>query len=175
MALRRPDAERLVRTSGGDVVSIGPLRPGEPEQLFSIFDEVVSSGDGFPQAPPLTWEVFEATWLHTTIAVGARRRDGAELYGAYYMKANFAARAAHIANAGYVVARLRRGRGIGRALVEDSVQRAPAAGFGALQFNLVFEANPARRLYEALGFEPIGRIPKAVDGADAFIYWREVP
>ena len=47
-------------------------------------------------------------------------------------------------------------------------------GFDALQFNLVFASNPARRLYERLGFEMIGRIPEAVDGEDAVIYWRRL-
>ena len=40
-------------------------------------------------------------------------------------------------------------------------------GFDAIQFNLVFESNPARRLYEELGWREIGRVPQAVDGEDA--------
>jgi ribosomal protein S18 acetylase RimI-like enzyme len=44
-----------------------------------------------------------------------------------------------------------------------------------MQFNLVFASNPARSLYRALGFQEIGRIPAAVDGEDALIYWRSLP
>jgi ribosomal protein S18 acetylase RimI-like enzyme len=29
-------------------------------------------------------------------------------------------------------------------------------------------------MYERLGFEEIGRIPRAVDGEDALIYWRSL-
>jgi ribosomal protein S18 acetylase RimI-like enzyme len=47
-------------------------------------------------------------------------------------------------------------------------------GYDALQFNLVFESNPVRALYERLGFTEVGRIPKAVDGEDALIYWRSL-
>jgi hypothetical protein len=47
-------------------------------------------------------------------------------------------------------------------------------GFDALQFNLVFESNPVRSMYERLGFSEIGRVPKAVDGEDAVIYWRSL-
>jgi len=47
-------------------------------------------------------------------------------------------------------------------------------GFDAVQFNLVFASNPARSLYERLGWVEIGRIPEAVDGEDALIYWRRV-
>ena len=67
-----------------------------------------------------------------------------------------------------------RGRGIGRALVADSIVRAPTAGFDAIMFNLVFESNPARALYEELGWEAIGRVPRGVDDEPAIIYWRDV-
>ncbi len=59
-------------------------------------------------------------------------------------------------------------------LVEDSIQRAPAAGFDAIMFNLVFESNPARPLYEQLGWRQIGRVPRGVDNEPAIIYWRDV-
>jgi len=133
----------------------------------------VAAKEGYPQAPPLTRDAFEETWLaHATVVVVARC-EGA-VAGAYYLKPNQPGRAAHIANAGYVVDRPFRGRGIGRLLVEDSITRAPAVGFDAIQFNLVFESNPARRLYEELGWEQIGRVPNAVDGEAAIIYWRAV-
>ena len=41
-------------------------------------------------------------------------------------------------------------------------------------FNLVFESNPARAMYDKLGFVEIGRIPDAVEGEDALIYWRSL-
>jgi len=43
-----------------------------------------------------------------------------------------------------------------------------------VQFNLVFESNPARGMYHELGFEVVGQIPHAVDGEDALIYWRSL-
>jgi len=122
---------------------------------------------------PATSEVFDATWVRPVSVVVAARVGGA-FAGAYYLKPNQPGRAAHIANAGYLVDRRFRGRGIGRALVLDSIERAPAYGFDAIQFNLVFESNPARRLYEELGWLEIGRVPRAVDGEDALIYWRAV-
>lgn len=163
-------------TANGEELSLGPLLLGEDGQLFSLFVEVVASGEGYPHAPPLTREAYEATWVRpVTLVVGARAAAGGPLLGAYYLKPNFPGRAAHIANAGYVVAAAARGRGIGRALVEDSLWRAPAVGFDAVQFNLVFESNRARPLYESLGWREIGRLPEAVDGEDAVIYWRKVP
>lgn len=68
---------------------------------------------------------------------------------------------------------------IGRLLGADSAERDPLAGFDAVQFNFVFASNPARPLYEKLGWREVGRIPDAVVRAgrkpgDALIYWRRV-
>ena len=116
---------------------------------------------------------FNFSWVRPVTGVIGARVEGV-LAGAYYLKPNFPGRGAHIANAGYVVGRLHRGRGIGRLLVEDSIRRAPTLGFDAIQFNLVFADNPARRLYEGFGWTEIGRIPRALGTTDAIIYWRAV-
>ena len=67
-----------------------------------------------------------------------------------------------------------RRRGVGTALVEHSLAEAGRHGFDAMMFNLVIESNPSRRLYERLGFEPVGRVPDAVAGEDAIVYWRRL-
>jgi GNAT superfamily N-acetyltransferase len=168
-----PLDDRALTTSSGDAVVIGPIAAGEYDALFALFAEIVDSGDGFPQAPPLTMTVFESTWVaHVTLVVVARLSG--HVAGAYYLKPNFPGRAAHIANAGYVVDRTHRRRGVGRLLVDDSIRRAPLLGFDAIQFNLVFATNPARSLYEELGWREVGRLPDAVEGEDAVIYWRRV-
>jgi GNAT superfamily N-acetyltransferase len=154
-------------------VEIGPLRPDQDGALFDLFARVVAAGEGYPHAPPLTRSQFDATWVEPVTTVVAATVDGV-LAGAYYLKPNSPGRAAHIANAGYVVDGGHRGLGIGRKLVEDSIERAPHYGFDAIQFNLVFVSNPARRMYEELGWREIGRVPEAVNGEDAVIYWRKV-
>jgi GNAT superfamily N-acetyltransferase len=165
--------QRLLVTRRGEAVVIGPLAAGEHDSLFTLFAEIVDSGAGYPHAPPLTRGMFDATWVTSvTLAVVAVLDD--EVVGAYYLKPNFPGRAAHIANAGYAVALAHRRGGVGRLLVEDSLWRAPLLGFDAIQFNLVFAGNPARSLYEELGWREIGRLPDAVDGEDAIIYWRRV-
>jgi GNAT superfamily N-acetyltransferase len=161
-------------TTGAGQVRIGPIDSQSNAALFALFARVIAAGEGFPQSPPLTRVEFEATWVHpVTIVVAALVGD--QLAGAYYLKPNFPGRGAHIANAGYVVDNSDRGMGVGRALIEDSIARAPGFGFDAIQFNLVFASNPARGLYEQLGWRVIGRIPAAIDGEEAIIYWRSVP
>ncbi len=143
------------------------------DELFNAFSRIVAAGEGFPQAPPLTREDFDAYWVAPSSAVSVAKFGG-YLVGGYYIKPNFVGRAAHIANAGYFVLAPYRSTGVGTLLVEHSLREARRLGFDALQFNLVFESNPARGMYKRLGFEEIGRIPRAVDGEDALIYWRSL-
>ena len=171
--LNTPTAIHSVKTNSGDVATLGPIEDKDTGQLFTLFSHIVSTGEGYPHSPPLTSHDFEATWVApVSIVVVAKIEQ--RVVGAYYLKPNFVGKAAHIANAGYLVAAGVRRCGIGRALIEDSIWRAPLVGFDAIQFNLVFESNPARSLYEELGWRETGRVPRAVDGEDAIVYWRSV-
>jgi GNAT superfamily N-acetyltransferase len=162
-----------VELTDGTTVTIRPLADADHDHLFALFERIVADKEGWPQTPPLDHDEFTHVWLDapTLVIVAESAR---ELAGAYLLKPNHPGRAGHIANCGYVSALEWRGRGVGRALVEDSIERARAAGFDAIQFNLVFESNPARRLYEELGWEQIGRLPDAVEGEAAIIYWRSL-
>ena len=152
-------------------MDVRAVTPADHDALFAAFDRIVESGEGFPQRAPLDRAGFDDYWIaHSSAVVGAF--VDATLAGAYYVKPNFVGRAAHIANAGYFVVPEHRGSGIGTALVEHSLVEARRLGFDAMQFNLVFASNPARALYERFGFRQIGRVPAAVDGEDAVIYWR---
>ena len=162
------------RTATGLELVVTEAGPEDHDALYEAFARVVAAGEGYPQAPgPVAVEEFDDYWLDHKSLVAVARLDG-DLAGSYYLKPNFAGRAAHIANAGYFVVPSLRGRGIGEALVRHSFGEARRLGFDAMQFNLVFESNPARRLYERLGFEVVGRIPDAVDGEAAIVYWRRL-
>jgi GNAT superfamily N-acetyltransferase len=146
---------------------------GDHDELFAAYAQIVDSGAGFPHEPPLSREAFDDYWIaHSSVVWIAR--VGGRLVGAYYVKPNFVGKASHIANAGYFVLASHRGRGLGRQLVEHSLHEARRFGFDAMQFNLVFASNPARQMYRQLGFLEVGRIPAAVDGEDAVVYWRSL-
>jgi GNAT superfamily N-acetyltransferase len=164
-----------IRTEQGLELDVADAGPADTAELFDAFAAVVAAGEGYPQAPdqPLTAAAFADYWLDHKSLVVVARVDG-RLAGSYYLKPNFHGRAAHVANAGYFVVPELRGQGLGRALVQHSFHEARGLGFDAMQFNLVFAGNPARRLYERLGFRVIGRVPDAVDGEDAVIYWRRL-
>jgi ribosomal protein S18 acetylase RimI-like enzyme len=141
-------------------------------ELFDLFSLIVEEGGAFPTTPPAHEDDFHAAWWDKSAVFVSH--VGRSCAGSYYLTPNFGGRAAHIGNAGYMVHPDFRGQGIGRRLVEHSIAAAPGLGFDALMFNLVFASNPARRLYERLGFEVVGRVPAAVEGEDAFVYWRRV-
>jgi GNAT superfamily N-acetyltransferase len=154
-------------------VEIRLARPEDHDDLFEAFQRIVNTRDGFPHDPPLMRADFDDYWIAHSSVVCIARFDG-HLIGGYYVKPNFVGRAAHIANAGYFVLAPYRGTGVGRSLVEHSLHEARRLGFDAMQYNLVFESNPARQMYEQMGFQEIGRVPSAVGGEDALIYWRSL-
>jgi GNAT superfamily N-acetyltransferase len=159
---------------GSVPVEIREATDEDIDELFGGFARIVATGEGFPQVPPLTRDDFDGMWVRGSSAVRVARFGG-YLIGGYYIRPNYAGRAAHIANAGYFVLAAYRETGVGRALVEHSLHEARRLGFDAMQYNLVFESNPARSMYTRLGFRQIGRIPHAIDGEeDALIYWRSL-
>jgi len=82
--------------------------------------------------------------------------------GTYYIKPNSTGPAAHVANAGYMVLPAARGRGVARAMALDSFARAKAAGYRAMQFNLVIASNAAAlHLWRSVGMEEVGRLQEA--------------
>jgi GNAT superfamily N-acetyltransferase len=137
---------------------------GDWPAIWSIVREVVVAADTFPYDPELTEDEGRAMWMvaapgRTTVAV-----DGAEVTGTANMYANRAGPGAHVASASFMVASAARGRGVGRALVEDALAWARAAGFRAMQFNAVAETNvEAVALYRSLGFSIVGTVPEAFD------------
>ena len=127
--------------------------------MIEVWNEIVREGIAFPQEDELdeiTGDAFFRSQTHCGVAV----KDGYVL-GLYILHPNNIGRCGHIANASYAVSSAARGKGVGRALVEDSLIQGKAAGFRVLQFNAVVATNlSARHLYEALGFTQLGIIPE---------------
>lgn len=168
--------ERLVTARGLEVV-VSPTTPADHHELHEAFGAAVAANEGYPQSPgePIEYAAFHKYWLAPASATFvARSCDTGAFAGAYTMKPNGVGRAAHVANAGYLVVPQCRGRGLGEALVLHSFTVARSQGFDAMQFNFVFESNPARHLYERLGFQVIGRVPEVIDGEAVVIYWRRL-
>jgi L-amino acid N-acyltransferase YncA len=138
--------------------------PADWPGIWPIVREVVVAGDTFAYDPEMTEDEGRALWMvaapgRTTVAV-----DDAVVLGTANMYANRAGPGAHVASASFMVASVARGRGVGRALVEDVLSWARAAGFRAMQFNAVAETNAAAvALYGSMGFAIVGTVPEAFD------------
>jgi ribosomal protein S18 acetylase RimI-like enzyme len=88
--------------------------------------------------------------------------DDGKIVGTYYLRANRAGGGSHVANCGYMTHSEARGKGVARSMCAHSLERARARGFRAMQFNFVVASNErAIRLWQAMGFEIVGRLPGA--------------
>lgn len=132
-------------------------------QVWPIIEEVVRAGDTFPYATDLTEVEARAIWLDS--GPGGRASvavDGDRVLGTAKMGRNRPGPGSHVATASYMVTADARGRGVGRALVVDSLTWAREAGYAAMQFNAVVATNKsAVQLYESLGFTVVGTVPRA--------------
>jgi len=129
------------------------------QEMISIWNAVVENGTAFPQQETLNEKTGQAFFASQTYC-GVAETETGNVVGLYILHPNNVGRCGHIANASYAVLSEMRGQGIGERLVRDCLYQAKTHGFRILQFNAVVKTNTAaRRLYEKLGFVPLGEIP----------------
>ncbi|MFS0516786.1 GNAT family N-acetyltransferase [Nostoc sp. UIC 10607] len=151
----------------GIIVELDYMHPQEQEVVRTLLNVVIVEGKTYPQKQPLSQAEFSAYWLSKdAFVVRTSVQDDThkpkEILGAFYLKPNFPGRCCHICNAGFIVQPELRGQGIGRFMGEAMLLIAANLGYEAVMFNLVFETNiPSITLWQSLGFEIIGRIPRA--------------
>lgn len=140
---------------------IREIGPAEFHLLWPVFHEIVTAGDTYSYPPDIGFEEARRLWTSADTRCLIAEID-ARCVGGYMLRANQPGLGNHVAHAGYMVASAMRGRGIADALCEDSMARARAAGFTAMQFNYVVSSNEvAVRLWQKHGFAIVGRVPKA--------------
>ena len=141
---------------------IRPAGPADWPAIWPIWHHVVAAGDTYAYDPATPSEVARAAWLAPAPHEAWVALDDDVALGTYHLSPNHDGPGAHVANASYMVAAAARGRGVGRRLVEHSLVRAVEAGYLAMQFNAVTATNTgAIALYESLGFQTIGVVPRA--------------
>ncbi|MBR1741642.1 MAG: GNAT family N-acetyltransferase [Lachnospiraceae bacterium] len=130
-------------------------------EMIRIWNEVVEEGVAFPQEELLTEKSGAGFFRGQTYTAVAVEGNDENIFGLYILHPNNVGRCGHLCNASYAVRSESRGKHIGEMLVKDCLKQAKAHGFGVLQFNAVVESNAsARHLYEKLGFQQLGVIPK---------------
>jgi len=160
-------------------LEIRPYRESDLEGMRAIWNAIVEAGNAFPQVYPLSAEEAAKFFAQQSLSAVAVIDD--VVFGLYILHPNNVGRCGHVANASYAVASHARGRGVGRALVSDSLAALAPCGFRGLQFNAVVASNAgAIALYESLGFTRIGTVPEGfrnLDGAyeDIHVYYHPAP
>jgi GNAT superfamily N-acetyltransferase len=142
------------------LLSFRPARDDDWTTMWSIWHEVVAAGDTYAYDPATASDDAKSGWLVPAPDETWLAFDGDTLVGFYHLAPNHGGPGAHIANASYMVDQAVRGKGVGRALVEHSLERGRAAGYRGIQFNAVAASNVwAVKLYLDLGFRTIGTVP----------------
>lgn len=141
-------------------MEIRPASADDIETMWAIFQAAIATEDALPFAVTFEAGTFRSHWSGVQAAFVAVLEG--RVVGMYKMGANYPDLGAHVASATYVVDPLTQGRGVGRALVAHSLDRARSERFLAMQFNYVVSTNaPAVELYRKLGFAVVGTLPAA--------------
>ncbi len=140
------------------MITIRGATSADADAIWALVEPVIRAGETYALPRDLPREDALAYWLgpdrETLVA------DNGAIVGTYFLRANQPGGGAHVANCGYISGQ----RGIGRMMAEDSLHRARARGFAAMQFNFVIASNTgAVALWQSLGFAEIGRQPAAFD------------
>ena len=133
------------------------------DQIWEIFYQIVSAGETYAIPRNTSKKEANQIWMKhpqkTYVCV-----ENKKVLGTYYLKQNHSGGGGHVCNCGYMVAMEAEGNGMGTMMCVHSQQIAKELGYKAMQFNLVVVSNKqAVSLWTKLGFDTVGKIPKAFD------------
>lgn len=139
-------------------MEIRPIDKANGDEVWRIWQEIVSEGDAFYSDESVPRERVIDMWVSGDCHVAVL--DG-RVVGAYSIFPVAHGRRAHVADGCYMVARAFRRKGIGRAMGQHSLKEARNRGFLAMQFDCVVSTNEAAvALWKELGFVVCGRVPE---------------
>ena len=141
------------------------------DAIWPIFHEIVSRADSYGYPADTAKEQAFRLWMEMPRLTFVAEEEG-QVLGTYYLKTNQGGPGDHVCNCGYMVSSSARGRGIATAMCQHSQRIAKALGYKAMQFNFVASTNAgAVKLWTKLGFETVGRLPKAFrHPAQGYVY-----
>jgi ribosomal protein S18 acetylase RimI-like enzyme len=143
------------------MVRIRPAASDDRDAIWTILEPVFRAGETYTQPQDISRGDALDYWFRDDhevfVAEGADR-----ILGTYFLCENQRGGGRHVANCGYMTSPAAQGSGVGRAMLEHSLDRARARGFLAMQFNFVVSTNErAVSTWRAYGFEVVGRLPSA--------------
>ncbi|QDU33583.1 Acetyltransferase (GNAT) family protein [Poriferisphaera corsica] len=158
---------------------IREARESDFNDIWPIFEDIVGAGDTYAyERNTGEDEAFEIWMVKPRVTYVVE--DNGVILGTYYIVTNQSGPGKHVCNCGYMVARSSRGQGLATKMCEHSQVMAKELGYCAMQFNFVAESNEgAVRLWERMGFEIVGRLPRAFNHPkkgliDAFVMYKRL-
>lgn len=131
------------------------------QAIWPFFKDIVRAGDTYGFDPAMNEKEAQTLWIETPHKTYICESNGMVL-GSYYIKQNQAGPGAHVCNCGYMVSKESQGKGVATSMCEHSQLEALKLGYKAMQFNFVASTNErAVRLWQKLGFNTVGHLPKA--------------
>ncbi|MFC3126591.1 GNAT family N-acetyltransferase [Pseudoroseomonas globiformis] len=147
---------------GQEELRIRPATERDRAAILAIIMPVIRAGETYTLPRSMAEDDAVAYWTGPDRKSFVAEDGTGRILGTYYLRANQAGGGAHVCNCGYMTAAEAGGRGVARAMCADSLSRAREAGFHAMQFNFVVSTNlRAVRLWEGMGFDILGRLPRA--------------
>lgn len=148
-------------TDSDSEIILREVTPGDLPAIWAIFEPIVAAGETYAYPRDTTREECQRIWMDqpqkTLVAETAQG-----LLGTYFLKPNAAGPGGHVCNCGYMVAPEARGRGLAAAMCVHSQDLARVLGYKMMQFNAVVATNTgAIALWHRLGFDTVGRVPRA--------------
>ena len=133
------------------------------DQIWKIFHQIVSVGQTYAIQSSTSKKEAHIIWMEqpqkTYVCV-----ENKKILGTYCLKQNHGGGGGHVCNCGYMVAIEAEGKGLGTMMCVHSQKIAKELGYKSMQFNLVLVSNiQAVSLWTKLGFDTVGKIPKAFD------------
>src|SRR5438270_427458 len=140
-------------TTTASAVRVRDLLPLDWEEVVRIYEDGIASGVATFETQPPSWERWDAA--HPDL------RAVAELDGrvaGWCALSPVSDRRCYrgVAEESVYVAAWAQGRGVGRALLEDVIDRSEAAGIWTLEAGIFPENKPSLRLHLGCGFRLVG-------------------
>ena len=153
--------------------------PTDADSVWAILEPTIRAGETYTLPRDMSRDDALDYWFAPGHEVFVAEENSI-LVGTYFLQSNQQGGGSHVANCGYVTAPWATSRGVARAMCAHSLDRARQRGFTAMQFNFVVSANErAVALWQAFGFEIVGRLPGAfhhptMGYVDALVMYRSL-
>ena len=134
-------------------VVVRDLRPGDWPAVRAIYEDGIRGGDATFETETPSWESWDAA--HPGLRLVAER-DGSTVGWAALAPVSSRRCYRGVGEVSVYVAEEGRGAGVGRALLEQLVERSEQAGYWTLTAGVFPENGASLRLHQACGFREVG-------------------